>query len=134
MADAQPDHAPNRIVATVVSPSHHSQGVHRIWGPLPPPTAAIPQWSAELTAMEWSQVVRRRREASGDEHDLRALWQRAEGPYAPLAPPATVSPSGSRPSVQSRQGRGRTPRSKAVSSPSNSPPKGQHAALNPARR
>jgi hypothetical protein len=33
--------------------------------------------------------------ASGDElaeHDLEALWERAEGPYAALAPPATVVP------------------------------------------
>jgi hypothetical protein len=33
--------------------------------------------------------------ASGDEldeHDLKALWERAEGPYAPLGTPASVVP------------------------------------------
>jgi hypothetical protein len=49
--------------------------------------------------VDWNRVLREMRaagvRASGDEldeHDVEALWQRAEGPYAPLAPPATVVP------------------------------------------
>jgi hypothetical protein len=49
--------------------------------------------------IDWNKVLAQMRaagvRASGDEldeQDLRALWQRAEGAYAPLAPPATVVP------------------------------------------
>jgi hypothetical protein len=28
-----------------------------------------------------------------DEHDLQALWQRAEGPYRPLGPPGDTVPN-----------------------------------------
>jgi hypothetical protein len=45
--------------------------------------------------IDWNKVLREMRAAgvrsSGDEleeHDLRALWGCAEGPYAPVAPPA----------------------------------------------
>jgi hypothetical protein len=49
--------------------------------------------------IDWNKVLREMRaagvRASGDEldeQDLRALWERADGPYAPLAPPAAVVP------------------------------------------
>lgn len=49
--------------------------------------------------IDWSKILREMRAAgvrsSGDdldEHDLEAPWTRAEGPYAPLALPATVVP------------------------------------------
>jgi hypothetical protein len=49
--------------------------------------------------IDWNKVLREMRaagvRASGDEldeHDLQALWERADGPYAPLGPPATVVP------------------------------------------
>jgi hypothetical protein len=49
--------------------------------------------------IDWNKVLREMRaagvRASGDEldeHDIQALWQRAEGPYAPLRAPATVVP------------------------------------------
>lgn len=43
--------------------------------------------------------------ASGDEldeQDLQALWQRAEGPYAPLASPAAVVPLAERLAAERR--------------------------------
>lgn len=48
--------------------------------------------------VDWNRVLREMRaagvSASGDELDeldLQALWQRAEGPYRPLGPPAPVA-------------------------------------------
>jgi hypothetical protein len=48
--------------------------------------------------IDWGMVLREMRaagvKATGDEldeEDLRSLWERAEGPYAPLDPPAPVS-------------------------------------------
>ncbi|MDQ3770066.1 MAG: hypothetical protein M3370_11415, partial [Actinomycetota bacterium] len=48
--------------------------------------------------VDWNRVLREMRaagvSASGDEldeRDLQALWQRAEGPYRPLGPPAPVA-------------------------------------------
>lgn len=70
--------------------------------------------------------ARRRRQARGDEldeHDLEALWQRAEGPYARLAPPARVVPLAERLAAERPDParRGRTPRRRAASSPPTSP-------------
>ena len=76
--------------------------------------------------------------ASGDEldeHDLQALWERAEGPYASLGAPATVVPIAER-LVAERPDRPspRPPRRGAASSPSTSPPERERRATHPARR
>jgi hypothetical protein len=47
-------------------------------------------WNKVLAEMRAAGVRARGDEL--DEHDLEALWQRAEGPYAPVAPPAKVVP------------------------------------------
>jgi hypothetical protein len=65
--------------------------------------------------IDWNKVVREMRAAGVrasrdelDEHDLEALWERAEGPHAPLAPAATVVPlahrlAAERPEVKQEQ-------------------------------
>jgi hypothetical protein len=60
--------------------------------------------------VDWNKVLREMRaagvRADGDELDeqgLEALWERAEGPYAPLRPPATVVPLTDRLSAERRE-------------------------------
>jgi hypothetical protein len=68
--------------------------------------------------IDWNKVLREMRaagvRASGeelDEHDLEARWQRAEGPYARLGPPATVVPLAERLAVERPE---RTPESESA--------------------
>jgi hypothetical protein len=68
--------------------------------------------------IDWNKVLREMRaagvRATGDEldeRDLRALWQRADGPYAPLRPPASVVPLTERFAAERPQ---RTPESESA--------------------